>query len=234
MVDPESLLVIGEICHIRGERPKSARHDPKQTAAERHDYENLIVLCPTHHTIVDGDEKKYPVAALLQMKKIWEEQARNMAIRVPLPLMDAFWEKYRSVNITGNTGNIAVNSPGAMQAQTLNVRQSKGTIKFSPPPGTIGFDQKAAAYVAHLIERYNEFAHKHPSRGAVFSYGAISRNITAKFGSKWQLLPLERAPDVFSYLQKRIGKTFQGKINSGKGHRSFSSYEEFFEKHKTK
>jgi hypothetical protein len=45
------------------------------------------------------------------------------------------------------------------------------------------------------------------------------------------LLPLENANAVFEYLQGRIAKTRQAKINKGKGYRAFSTYEESLVKH---
>ncbi len=65
-----------------------------------------------------------------------------------------------------------------------------------------------------------------------FNYGAISRNIESNFGSEWRLLPLEKANAVFAYLQGRIAKTRQARINKGKGYSAFSTFEEFLVKHK--
>lgn len=34
--------VFGEICHIKGDKPGAKRHDPTQTGAERHGFDNLL------------------------------------------------------------------------------------------------------------------------------------------------------------------------------------------------
>ncbi|HAD87362.1 MAG TPA: hypothetical protein DCG48_08375 [Rhodospirillaceae bacterium] len=54
---------IGEMAHIRGEKPGANRHDPKQSTDERNGYENLILLCPSHHALIDKPENvgEYPV-----------------------------------------------------------------------------------------------------------------------------------------------------------------------------
>jgi len=83
----------------------------------------------------------------------------------------------------------------------------------------------------YLIKRYNEFAGSDPTRKTRFSYGAISRNIESNFGAEWRYLPIEKAISVFVYLQERVTKTRQAKINKGKGYRAFSTYEEFLAKH---
>jgi len=53
-----SPYTIGEMAHIRGENPGSNRHDENQTAEQRNDYENLILLCPNHHTLIDKRENE--------------------------------------------------------------------------------------------------------------------------------------------------------------------------------
>jgi hypothetical protein len=70
----EGETVVGEVCHIKGEKPGSARYDADQTDAERHEYGNLIAMCRKHHRVIDNEEAKYPVEKLLQMK---EEHAEN-------------------------------------------------------------------------------------------------------------------------------------------------------------
>jgi len=61
---------IGEMAHICGERPGSSRYDSSQTPEERDAYVNLILLCPTHHTLVDKpeNERRYSVSVLQKMK----------------------------------------------------------------------------------------------------------------------------------------------------------------------
>ena len=49
---------IGEMAHICGDKPGSNRHDPDQSAEERDDYENLVLLCPNHHRIIDQKENE--------------------------------------------------------------------------------------------------------------------------------------------------------------------------------
>jgi hypothetical protein len=65
---------LGEMAHICGEKPGASRHDASQTSAERDDYANLILVCPTHHTLIDKpeNEKKYTVAVLQEMKSDYE------------------------------------------------------------------------------------------------------------------------------------------------------------------
>lgn len=64
-------FIIGEMAHIRGDKEGSNRHDPSQSQAERDDYSNLILLCPTHHRLIDRKENEtlYTVEILHEMKR---------------------------------------------------------------------------------------------------------------------------------------------------------------------
>jgi tetratricopeptide (TPR) repeat protein len=74
LVDPDSGTVLGEICHIAARSPEGPRYDPDQTEQERHGFENLILLCPAHHKIVDGSPDEYTVERLRQIKAEHEAQ----------------------------------------------------------------------------------------------------------------------------------------------------------------
>lgn len=84
--------MIGEQAHNKGEHPgtekskPSARFDEQQDPKERNSYTNLILLCPTCHTIVDKDEAKYTVERLRAIKSAHEnkvsEAIRSSALAV--------------------------------------------------------------------------------------------------------------------------------------------------------
>jgi hypothetical protein len=60
--------VLAHIAHIKSDRPGGPRYESSQTEEERQGFDNLMLLCPTHHTIVDGDVIEYPVERLNEMK----------------------------------------------------------------------------------------------------------------------------------------------------------------------
>lgn len=59
----ESLL-IGEQAHIVAEEKNGSRGDSVLSISERNSYYNLILLCPTHHTIIDNNPEDYPIDKL--------------------------------------------------------------------------------------------------------------------------------------------------------------------------
>jgi len=75
---------VGEIAHIEGENPGSARFNPNSTDSERSNYENLILLCSTHHSIIDKNEHDYSVEKLLQIKNEHEKWVED-SLRINIP-----------------------------------------------------------------------------------------------------------------------------------------------------
>lgn len=76
---------IGEICHIRAHRVKGARFDPSYPPEKLHSFENLLVLCPNHHTKIDDQSDLYTVELLERMKA--DHESKNGR---PERLEDAF------------------------------------------------------------------------------------------------------------------------------------------------
>lgn len=61
---------LGEMAHICGDQPGANRHNSEQTLQQRDDFQNLILLCPTHHSLIDRpeNEARFPVDFLHRMK----------------------------------------------------------------------------------------------------------------------------------------------------------------------
>lgn len=90
-------LVTGQISHIYAIRKKGPRGNPELTQKELNSPENLILLCPNHHKIVDGQHESYPAEMLKNWKRNHENKMRNRRftdsdsfyrMRVPIELVD--------------------------------------------------------------------------------------------------------------------------------------------------
>jgi len=68
LVDEASGKVTGRVCHIKADSPGGPRYDPEQHSKERHGFANLVLMCPLHHDVIDGDVETYTVERLLEIK----------------------------------------------------------------------------------------------------------------------------------------------------------------------
>lgn len=116
----DGVTVMGKVCHIKAAKPGGPRFDSSQTAFDRHGFENLILLCPNHHQIVDDDVEAYTVERLVKMKA---DSERGATIAD-----DATAEQSAILLVNNNVTTI--NQTGGIAAttvnQTFNVHQPKG------------------------------------------------------------------------------------------------------------
>ena len=81
--------LIGEQAHIvaYSDDPTAPRSDPSYPREARNEYENLILLCPNHHRIVDTDDVKYDADRLREIKRQHEawvkESLQSVAAHLP-------------------------------------------------------------------------------------------------------------------------------------------------------
>jgi hypothetical protein len=62
--DFDPAVIVGKIAHIRAHSDQGPRSDPHLSIAERNRYDNWILLCGTHHDMVDGQANTYTVQDL--------------------------------------------------------------------------------------------------------------------------------------------------------------------------
>ena len=73
---------LAEMAHVIAYADNGPRSDSKFPAEERNKASNLILLCPTHHTIIDKFEHQYNTHVLREMKRLHEEsQTPNREIK---------------------------------------------------------------------------------------------------------------------------------------------------------
>ena len=68
----DKVICIGEAAHISAASEGGPRYDPSMTPAERKHIDNAIWLCSNCATMIDRDEKKFPILLLKQWKKLTE------------------------------------------------------------------------------------------------------------------------------------------------------------------
>jgi hypothetical protein len=124
IVDTDTGVVVGDICHIKGKSENGPRYDPTQSEEERNGYENLLVMCVAHNRIVDGRKTRdqYPVERLQEFKRNHEAQYQGSVI--DNTTLDAFVEEFAASGSVITT----YNQSGGQNANTIhNV--------YAHPPG---------------------------------------------------------------------------------------------------
>lgn len=104
-------ILTGEICHIKGRRRGAPRYDPKQTPLARHSYQNLLLMCSSHHTLVDADTESYSVEVLRNMKARHEGQWRGASSEL----------NERAARLLARRPVGSVNQHGGITADTINI-----------------------------------------------------------------------------------------------------------------
>lgn len=85
-------VLIGEMAHVLAHAKKGPRAmNSPNNSVDR--YENLILLCPNHHTLVDKAPKDYPAELLRQWKAALENRVAN-ALDLPVFATKAELYKY--------------------------------------------------------------------------------------------------------------------------------------------
>jgi hypothetical protein len=91
--DHSDAMISAQICHIFAASDNGPRGKPGLTNEERNSAKNLLLLCPTHHGIVDGQYQTYPATMLQDWKSQHEAKFKKQIfdgnISLPVHFMAA-------------------------------------------------------------------------------------------------------------------------------------------------
>jgi len=73
----KSSYPLGEQAHIVAENNEGPRGKSIFSEKERSSYQNLILLCPTHHTEIDKAPEDFPIERLHMIKQKHEDWVRE-------------------------------------------------------------------------------------------------------------------------------------------------------------
>jgi hypothetical protein len=125
-------VVVGNECHIIGEKPGSARY--LADFAGRETYENAILLCPVHHKLIDDTEGVHTSEVLRRMKSEHEQLASFDKDR---PLKFEASEFVTEVSNADRVVGMEVNRPASFTGvrSTLKATNVREAIGFSTNQG---------------------------------------------------------------------------------------------------
>jgi hypothetical protein len=118
-ISPDKNTNLSEICHIEAAEESGARYNPNSNDEERRSFENLILLCPTHHTLVDNSTD-YSTDDLKRMKKTHEDKTLQpeKLHKHPSALNDVI--KYIGAKIFDNQSEEPLNAPNPQEKILYN------------------------------------------------------------------------------------------------------------------
>lgn len=228
IVEPSG-TVTGEIAHIRAANKNGPRYDVSQTDEERSSYANLILICSRHHTIIDTEVSEFPIELLTDYKRAQEQQGAVEITPQTTAVSKVLLKNYQNIVVSGNTGKVAINSPGAIQADTINIKSSRAKTILKSPDGSVSAVLEMNSYIEYLIGKYKDFQLQDSSKQDNYKYMIIYNAIKREFGSKWQLVPASNFEKLVLFLHKRIDNSRVGRIRLKRGQKSYHSYSEHIE-----
>lgn len=118
VIGEDDLTVVGKICHIAAASKNGPRYDSKMTDEQRRGYDNLILLCDEHHSIIDNkeNETQYPPELLKKWKHAHFEEYKY---------------KEREINedlVNGAINQLVQNNSGIVNQ--ISVKGDNQTIKI--------------------------------------------------------------------------------------------------------
>lgn len=121
IIDNDTGKVLGEICHIKAQKPNGPRYDNNQPDDNRHEFENLILLCSVHHKIIDSDIESYSIERLYKMKEDHESKSEEFKSTIDSKKVDELIQNiYTSNTIILESNQLKqINPKGGQYAQTI-------------------------------------------------------------------------------------------------------------------
>ncbi|MBV9174691.1 MAG: hypothetical protein JOZ81_31905 [Chloroflexi bacterium] len=124
-------VVTGEVCHIKAASPDGPRYDPSQSDEERHAFDNLLLMCPAHHKVIDDDEEAYSVDRLHALKQ--RHEAGEHPESAP-EVAELFAAAVLGSSVFGNVTNVG-----------------QVTVHHNPPPAAVKRPQLQIGFASDMM-----------------------------------------------------------------------------------
>lgn len=126
LVDLASGKVTGRICHICARSSEGPRYDPTQTDEQRNGFDNLLLMCPIHHDVIDADVESYTAERLKSLKI--EHEAKPLAAEPLSSELAQAMISLSDVHVQEGSVLVAINPTGGQIAHNiLNVQSAPAT-----------------------------------------------------------------------------------------------------------
>jgi hypothetical protein len=235
--------ILAEICHVQARRKGGARYNSSLTEEAKNAAANLLLLCPTCHTMADKDKTgKYTVQYLQAIKAQHESgdvvelsqpdalRAINILAKHVEKKISGQREVYSgSARATATKGGVAVSINGNSNAP-INIRTSLGSGgRRGYANNSIGADANLSGYVDYLVDLYVRYMGKLESNEGALR-GRIGRHIKSKFRLRKRTrndLPAERFRELVEYLVSKLEATPVGQKHCRNGTKICTSFDDW-------
>ena len=164
-------VILGFIAHIEGSSDDGPRPNPDLSATQRDGYENLLVLCGHHHTLVDKVDSAYPVEVLREWKRAAEQAT---AEKLSIGAASISFAELQVVCNAFADGDVGLPSTPMVAVPPQDKMDANSLTDAIRPTMNVGLSQ--ARQAADYIRRQAQISSRFPERlrsGFVIEYDRL-------------------------------------------------------------
>ncbi len=207
LVAEDGISIVSKICHIEAASEKGPRYNSNMTDDDRRSFDNLILLCDEHHTIIDNKENelKYPVSLLKEWKNKHESKSIISTIESQ-PLSKNPLALNKVINAIANSlGNFEDVTDAGKAPNTETKISYNNIIKYAP------IIKEMSLYQGQLSKIYTEIENQGSVKKFIILNGLRQIYLEVK-GNYSTLDEIQKNADVI--LDQIIDKTLEKIVNS--------------------
>jgi hypothetical protein len=196
--------VLGFIAHIEGSSDDGPRANHSLSSAERDSYENLLVLCGHHHTLVDKVDSDYPVEVLRGWKRAAEQATAEKLSIGAISISFAELQIVCNAFADGDVGLVSTPMVAVPPQDKMDANALSDAIR---PTMNVGLSQ--ATQVAEYIRRQAQLSSRFPERlraGFVAEYDRL--RLSGLVGDLLFLALIDFGANSASTPQTDMGRLF--------------------------
>lgn len=149
----------GQIAHIEGSKPGSARYNPAMSDGERDGSDNLVFLCRDHHADIDNQPETYPPEAIRCFKREHEATVSSVLARelagLNFPELAAVCDAFKEAAETAADSSSFLLTPIAEKVAKNDLSAVAADIRLGASRVTVvrAFIEQRAKLDATFVER---------------------------------------------------------------------------------
>lgn len=203
------------VAHIVASSPDGPRGDANRSYELSDKLENLMLMCPSHHKLIDDNEDDYPEPLLLDMKKRHEERVRELCYLMYTPVSERvlFFSPIKNCTITHIDNQLTARAllPRKKTASTFGITITiQSSHDYNSPEYWLDVDKQLTRDFERKIG--NQLDSNPNTHFSVFPLAPIPLIIKLGFlfmdKTGVDIYQKKREPDTWSWLEQNSTNTF--------------------------